>query len=125
MELYKKQKMQMKAEISALSSDGSNVDKISPASGGEERVPVEHCSSPEHLLLGSSCNEEGGDRAGSNSKGDMSDDAKEHQSDNISNAVSGPVVSADDSQAFEALMPESDECRVNLSRIHIPPESTH
>lgn len=138
LDLYKKQ--QMKVKISAASSDSSKVDKVSPASGGEELAPAQHHSSPDHMLLGLSSNEEGGDKTSSNLKQDLPDDSKEHQSDlkpdlsddskehqsnTISHTVSGPIVSTDGSQALEALMPESDECRVNLSRIHIPPESTH
>lgn len=118
MDLYNKQKVQMKAKTRASSSDGSKLDKAFLVSG-EGAEPIEDQSS--HAMRGSPINEKEGEGTSNNSQGDLFVDAKECQS----NTVSGHVFSADDSRAFEALMPESVECMVKLSQIHNPVESTH
>lgn len=121
MDLYKKQKTQMRAKIPLSLSDGSKLDKVSSASGEEKLGTTEVDSSLKHALPCLPSNDEG-DRTSSNSKGNLFDDVEQQQADTVS--VSGPVILADASEAFEALMPESFECRVNLSRIPNP-ENTH
>lgn len=128
MDLYNKQKVQMKAKTRASSSDGSKLDEAFLVSG-EGAEPIEDQSSHEpiedqssHAMRGSPINEKDGEGTSNNSQGDLFVDAnKECQS----NTVSGHVFSADDSRAFEALMPESVECMVKLSQIQNPVESTH
>lgn len=112
MDLYKKQKAHMNGKSPGSSFDGSKLDRAFRASG-------------EGAEPSSSINEKDGEGISSSSKSDLFGDAKERQSCTVSNTVSGHVVSANDSRAFEALMPESVECMVNLSQIHNPPGSTH
>ncbi|XXG61394.1 hypothetical protein AAC387_Pa05g0020 [Persea americana] len=97
MGLYKNQKAHMRGKSPGSSFDGSKLDRAFRASG-------------EGAQPGSPINEKDGDGISSSSKSDLFGDAKEHQFCTVSNTVSGHVVSANASQAFGALMPETVEC---------------
>ncbi|XP_010925718.1 uncharacterized protein [Elaeis guineensis] len=144
MSLYKKQHEVAKAMFPVV-TDPSRGEKDSPEASDTDKVKVVDDQLPEEMLSAnaSSCRstEEGsnfvteakddvpGDAkqqqdtdenvpGDAQAQGDLSGDAKEQHSDVISDAV----VLGEGSQACEAVMPE---CRVNLSRIPISPESTH
>ncbi|XP_077226897.1 uncharacterized protein LOC143860220 [Tasmannia lanceolata] len=118
MALYKKQNEEMRAKNPFPSFHGSEMENARQAPDNEKAGHVED-SLNLATRAASSPNKEEGKNSSTNLKSDLSVDAQEQLSDNNS----GDVVFAYDSS--EALMPESIECRVNLSRIHISPESTH
>ncbi|XP_058100414.1 uncharacterized protein LOC131245163 [Magnolia sinica] len=138
MALYKKQMEERNVKICTSSSLESNLEEVTPASDEEKAESAEEKAESaeekteaveDHSLVAghaspaiSSPIDEEQRNGTSNSDSDFSLDANKQQSD----AVSGSIVLADDgSQGCEALMPESVECRENLSRIHNSPESTH
>ncbi|XP_077251287.1 uncharacterized protein LOC143890473 [Tasmannia lanceolata] len=121
MALYKKQKEEKKAKTPFPSFRRSEVENASQASDTEKLGHVEDSRNPAIQGTCSPSNEEIESSSG-DSKDNLSADAKEQQADNIT----GDVVCANgSSQACVAFMPESIECRLNSSRIHNSPESTH
>ncbi|KAG1330324.1 ankyrin repeat domain-containing protein 11 [Cocos nucifera] len=144
MSLYKRHHKAAKAMFPVV-TDPSRGEKGSPEASDTDKVKVVDDQLPEELLSANvnSCRstEEGSnyiteaeDNVPSDAKqqqdtdenvpgdadaqGDLSGDAKDQHSDVISDAV----VFGEGSQACAFIMPE---CRVNLSRIPISPESTH
>ncbi|XP_058095939.1 uncharacterized protein LOC131241222 isoform X2 [Magnolia sinica] len=122
MDLYKKQKEERNVKIPVSTSPGSELKKVSPASDEGKVEPVDDRSCMEHALpdTDQSSHKEGENRNG-DSEGDPFGDSKEKES----GTTSSVNVFGDGSLACEALMPELSGCRVNLSRIHNSPESTH
>ncbi|XP_077222315.1 uncharacterized protein LOC143856120 [Tasmannia lanceolata] len=131
MALYKRQSEEMKSKTLFR---GPGVENASQASHKEKAGDVEDSLNPATKATSSPSNLEG-ENSSSSLKGDHSTDGNEQPSDNIACDVDGneqpsdniacDVIAYGSSQANEALMTESIECKVNLSRKHNSPESTH
>ncbi|XP_038985083.1 zinc finger CCCH domain-containing protein 13-like [Phoenix dactylifera] len=137
MSLYKKQRDVAKAMFPVVTAKGEK-DSLEVSDADKAKVIDEQPPEEMSLANANSCRskeEEGSNviaeakdnvsadakerkNTNANAPGDLSGDAKEQHSDVISDAV----VFGEGSQACEAVR---SECRVNLSRIPISPESTH